>query len=327
MRRANLLRRAILLLCLACAVAPVLVQAQAWPSRPIRIIVAYPTGGVSDVVARALGEKLAIQLQQPVVIENRAGAGGSIGMDAVAKAPPDGYTFGFAAISPLVLNPHIGKVAYDPMKDIVPVASVMFSPVVLLATPAFEGKDFGALLAAARAKPGAVRWATSGLATIGHITLEQIKARARVDITHIPYKGGGQVMTDALGGQFEVFTTNPAPALSAHIASGKLRPLAVGAPRRFETLPDVPTFAELGFEAANLTSTFGVFAPARVPDDVLARVNAEINKALAAPDLRERLRATDNVPTGGDAKQFAELIRNEYRMNERIIRESGIRAE
>jgi tripartite-type tricarboxylate transporter receptor subunit TctC len=322
------MRRVILsLLMMVLATAPGLVTAQAWPSRPIRIIVAYPTGGVSDVVARALGEKLAAQLQQPVVIENRAGAGGSVGMDAVAKAAADGYTIGFAAISPLVLNPHIGKVGYDPLKDIVPVVSVMFSPVVLLATPAFDGKDFASLLAAARAKPGAVRWATSGLATVGHITLEQIKARAKVDITHIPYKGGGQVMTDAVGGQFEVFTSNPGPSLSPHMASGKLRPLAVGAPRRFETLPEVPTFAELGFEAANLTSTFGIFAPARVPEAVLARLNAEINKALAAPDLRERLRATDNVPTGGDAGQFTDLIRHEYRMNGQIIKEAGIRAE
>jgi len=321
------MRRLFLYLCALIAMAPGLVAAQAWPSRPLRIIVAYPTGGVSDIVARALGEKLAVQLQQPVVIENRAGAGGSIGMDAVAKAAPDGYTIGFAAISPLVLNPHIGKVAYDPLKDIVPVVSVMFSPVVLLATPAFQGKDFAALLEAAKAKPGAVRWATSGLATIGHITLEQIKARAKVDITHIPYKGGGQVMNDALGGQFEVFTSNPGPSLSPHIASGKLRPLAVGAPKRFESLPDVPTFAELGFEAANLTSTFGIFAPARVPEAVVARLNDEVNKALAAPDLRERLHATDNVPTGGNAKQFVELIRDEFRTNERIVKEAGIRAE
>ena len=321
------MRRVIASLLMMLATAPSLVMAQAWPSRPIRIIVAYPTGGVSDVVARALGEKLAAQLQQPVVIENRAGAGGSVGMDAVAKAAPDGYTIGFAAISPLVLNPHIGKVAYDPLKDIVPVVSVMFSPVVLLATPAFDGKDFASLLAAARVKPGAVRWATSGLATVGHITLEQIKARAKVDITHIPYKGGGQVMTDAVGGQFEVFTSNPGPSLSPHMASGKLRPLAVGAPRRFEAEFGEGRHLGQRFEAANLTSTFGIFAPARVPEAVLARLNAEINKALAAPDLRERLRATDNVPTGGDARQFTDRIREEHRMNGQIIKEAGIRAE
>jgi tripartite-type tricarboxylate transporter receptor subunit TctC len=165
------------------------------------------------------------------------------------------------------------------------------------------------------------------LGTIGHITLEQIKSHAKVDITHVPYKGGGQVMTDAIGGQFEVFTSNPGPTLTPHLASGKLRPLAVGAPRRFDSLPEVPTFAELGFEAANLTSTFGFFAPARVPEPVLARLNAEINKALATAEMRERLRATDNVPTGGPASQFNDLIRYEYRINGRIIKEAGIRAE
>ena len=248
------MRRVLLFLCVLLAMAPGLVQAQAWPSKPIRIIVAYPTGGVSDIVARALGEKLTAQLEQPVVIENRAGAGGSIGMDAVAKAAPDGYTIGFAAISPLVLNPHISKVAVRPAQGHRAGGQRHVLARRAAGHPAFGGKDFKALLAAARAKPGAVRWATSGLATIGHITLEQIKARAKVDITHIPYKGGGQSMNDALGGQFEVFAGNPGPSLSPHIASGKLRPLAVGAPRRFESLPEVPTFAELGFEAANLTS-------------------------------------------------------------------------
>jgi len=323
------MQRIVRLLGILLGLLPALAFAQGsdWPVKSLRIIVAYPTGGVSDVVARAFADKLAAQLKQSVVVENRAGAGGSIGMEAVAKAVPDGYTIGFAAISPLVLNPHLGKVPYDPLKDIVPVASVMFSPVILMATPAFDGRDFAALLAAARARPGAVRWATSGLGTIGHITLEQIKAHAKVDITHVPYKGGGQVMTDAVGGQFEVFTSNPGPTLTPHLASGKLRPLAVGAPRRFDSLPEVPTFAELGFEAANLTSTFGFFAPARVPDAVLARLNAEINKALATSDMRERLRSTDNVPTGGTAAQFGDLIRYEYRINGRIIKAAGIRAE
>ena len=217
------MRRVIVsLLMMVLATAPGLVTAQAWPSRPIRIIVAYPTGGVSDAAVRARRE-VAAQLQQPVVIENRAGAGGSVGMDAVAKAAPDGYMIGFAAISPLVLNPHIGKVGYDPLKDIVPVVSVMFSPVVLLATPAFDGKDFASLKrGACQARRGALGHV--GVMTVGHITLEQIKARAKVDITHIPYKGGGQVMTDAVGGQFEVFTSNPGPSLSPYMASGKLAP-------------------------------------------------------------------------------------------------------
>ncbi len=310
----------------ALVLAP-LAGAQACTARAMRIVVAYPTGGISDVVARALAEKLAAPLGTPVIVENRAGAGGSIGIDAVAKAAPDGCTLGFASLSPLTLNPLIGKTPYDPFADLVPVASVMVSPVVLLATSAFDGKDFAALIAAAKAKPGAVRWATSGLATVGHIVLEQVKAGAHVDITHIPYKGGSAPLTDALGGQFEVMTTNVSTAVLQQVRAGKLRALAVGAPQRLDALPEVPTFAELGYANANLASTFGVFAPAKTPAAIVSRLNAEINRALRAPDLRERLATSDNVPTGGTAAQFAQQIRAEYDANAAIVRAAGIRAE
>lgn len=302
-------------------------RAQGLPSKPIRIIVAYPAGGVSDVVARALADKLAAQLGTPVVVENKAGASGAIGVDAVAKAAPDGTTLGFAAISPLVLSPHLGKLPFDPAKDVVPVASVMYSPVLLLATPATDAKDLAALLAAARAKPGAVRWATSGPASLGHIMLEQLKAGARVDITHVPYKGGGQQINDALGGQFEVLSVNTSPAIVQHVKAGKLRVLAVGAPARIDTLPGIPTLAELGYAPANLTSLFGVFAPAGTPPTVLERLNAEINKALAQPDLRARLTGADNVPTGGSAGEFAKQIALESENNARIVKAAGIKAE
>ena len=308
----------------ALVLLPALATAQAWPAKPIRLVVAYPPGGVSDVVARALADKLAGPLGQPVVVENKAGASGGIGMDAVAKAAPDGHTLGFAAISPLALNPHLGKSPFDPARDIVPVASVMYSPVLLLATTATPAKDFNELLAAARSKPGAVRWATSGPASLGHIMLEQLKAGAKVDITHVPYKGGAQQMNDALSGQFEILSTNASPAVTQHIKSGKLRALAVGAPARLDTLPDVPTLAELGHAGANLTSLFGVFAPAGVPQPVLQRLNAEINKALALPDIRARLTGSDNVPTGGSAADFGKQIAADSDNNARIIRAAGI---
>ena len=311
----------------ALVLLPALATAQAWPAKPIRLVVAYPPGGVSDVVARALADKLAGPLGQPVVVENKAGASGGIGMDAVAKAAPDGHTLGFAAISPLALNPHLGKSPFDPARDIVPVASVMYSPVLLLATTATPAKDFNELLAAARSKPGAVRWATSGPASLGHIMLEQLKAGAKVDITHVPYKGGAQQMNDALSGQFEILSTNASPAVTQHIKSGKLRALAVGAPARLDTLPDVPTLAELGHAGANLTSLFGVFAPAGVPQPVLQRLNAEINKALALPDIRARLTGSDNVPTGGSAADFGKQIAAESDNNARIIRSANIKAE
>ncbi|UUZ76395.1 tripartite tricarboxylate transporter substrate binding protein [Polaromonas sp. P1(28)-13] len=299
----------------------------AWPARAIRIVVAYPPGGISDNVARALADKLALQLGTPVVVENRAGAGGSIGMDAVAKAAPDGYTIGFSSISPLALNPHLGKLAFDPAKDIAPVASVMYSPVVLLATSAFEGKDFKDMLAAAKAKPGSLRWSTSGLATVGHIVLEQVQHGAKVDITHVPYKGGGQQLTDALSGQFEVISTNLSGAVMPHVKAGKLRPLAVGAPARVEALPQVPTFAELGFAPANLSSLFGVFAPAKTPEAVLLRLNTEIDRALQSPELRKRLLNADNVPTGGSAAEFARQIALESDNNARIVKAAQIRAD
>ncbi len=304
-----------------------LAAAQGWPAKPIRLVVAYPPGGVSDVVARALADKLAGPLGQPVVVDNKAGASGGIGMDAVAKAAPDGHTLGFAAISPLALNPHLGKSPFDPARDIVPVASVMYSPVLLLATAATPAKDFNELLAAARSKPGTVRWATSGTASLGHIMLEQLKAGAKVDITHVPYKGGAQQMNDALSGQFEILSTNASPAVTQHIKSGRLRALAVGAPARLDTLPDVPTLAELGHAGANLTSLFGVFAPAGVPQPVLQRLNAEINKALALPDVRARLSGSDNVPTGGSAADFGKQIAAESDNNARIIRAANIKAE
>lgn len=311
----------------ALALLPALATAQAWPAKPIRLVVAYPPGGVSDVVARALADKLAGPLGQPVVVENKAGASGGIGMDAVAKAAPDGHTLGFAAISPLALNPHLGKSPFDPARDIVPVASVMYSPVLLLATTATAAKDFNELLATARSRPGAVRWATSGPASLGHIMLEQLKAGAKVDITHVPYKGGAQQMNDALSGQFEILSTNASAAVTQHIKAGKLRALAVGAPARLDTLPDVPTLAELGHAGANLTSLFGVFAPAGVPQPVLQRLNAEINKALALPDIRARLTGSDNVHTGGSAADFGRQIAAESDNNARIIRAANIKAE
>lgn len=304
-----------------------LAMAQAWPTaKPIRIVVAYPAGGVSDNVARALADKLAVQLGTPVVIENKAGASGSLGVDAVAKAAPDGYTLGFAAVSPLALNPHLGKSPFDPRKDIAPVVSVMYSPVLLLGTSASKAADFKDLLATAQAKPGAVRWATSGQASLGHIMLEQIAGKSQVQITHVPYKGGGQQMNDALGGQYEVLSTNAGPAVLQHIKAGKLKPLAVGAPARLDSLPQVPTLAELGQPAANLSSLFGIYAPAQTPVVVIDRINAEVNKALAQPDIRSKLEATDNVPTGGTAAEFARQIAQESENNARIIRAAGIQA-
>jgi tripartite-type tricarboxylate transporter receptor subunit TctC len=317
-------RRTLLAAGAACALPAF---AQVFPNRPIKLVVPYPPGGVSDVVARALAEKVAAQSGFPVVVENKPGASATLGMDFVAKSPADGHVLAFSAISPLVLSPHLGKVPYEAIHDFTPIASIMYSPVLLLATPASAAKDFRDLLGGAKDQPKSVRWATSGNASLGHLMLEHVVAAARVDVVHVPYKGGGQQLTDALSGQFEVLSTNASPAIQEHIRSGKLRPLAVGAPKRLESLPTVPTLAELGYPRANLSSQFGVFGPGGIPPKILDRLNGMFNTALQAADVRQRLLAADNVPTGGSSGAFAKEILAESDNNARIIKAVGIKAD
>ena len=305
----------------------VLAQAAAWPGKALKIIVPYPSGGVTDAATRLLAERLALVLGSPVVVDNKAGAGGLLGMDMVAKAT-DGHTLALAAISPLTLLPHLMHVPFDPLKDFSPIGTVMYSPVYVLATPAFSGKRFDDIVTQAKAQPGKLSMATSGVGSVGHVMLEQIKRKAGVDIVHIPYKGGGsQVIADAAGGHFELFTSNPSPNLNGLIAQGKLRVLAVTGPARLSSLPEMPTLAELGHPLANLTSLFGLFAPAKMPQDQVQRLNTELNKVLAQKDTQERLTKLDNVVTSGSPTQFQAIIQGESAANARIVREAGIRLE
>lgn len=316
-------RRALLLAGGGVAVAAGAADA---PARPIRLIVVYPTGGLSDGIARTLAETLAQRLGVPVFVENRPGGGGSVGLEALAKAEPDGTTLAFSAISPLTVRPHLTAVRYDPLRDFAPVASVMYTPVLLVGTPALRARSFRELLAEARERPGELRWASSGPGTAGHLVLEHVQLGTGLRFVHVPYKGGGQQLTDALGGQFELLSTNLAPAQLELVAAGRLLPLALGSPTRSQALPQVPTFAELGLPRANIVSLFGLFAPGRTPEAVLARLNAEINHALQAGELPARLRAADNIPTGGSRASFARQIAREWQDNKRLAG-AGIRLE
>ena len=298
----------------------------AWPQKPIKLLVAYPSGGVSDVMARMVAERLAQRLNVPVLVENRPGASGALAVNVVAKSAHDGYTLAFSAISPLTLSPHLGKPLFD-SKDVVPVSGLMVSPVILVATPAAGFADFKALLSAAKSKPFALRWATSGSASLGHVMLEQLHAAAQVDFTHIPYKGGGQQITDALGGQFELLSVNASAAVLQHIQEGKLRPLAVGSPVRLESMPMVPTMAELGFAAANLSSQFGFFAPAGTPAMILERLNAEIQVVLGQQTVRERLSAAECLPLKTSVLEFKRIIAQESDNMARIVKDARIVGE
>lgn len=299
----------------------------AWPNRALRLIVPYPSGGVSDQVARWLAEPLSQALGQPVVVDNKPGASGTLGLDTMAKSVPDGHTLALSATSPLTLQPHLGKTPYDPTQDIQPVVSVMSSPVLLLATPSCPARDFAGLLQLAQQKPGALRWSTSGSASLGHLMLEQLRLQAGIDITHVPYKGGGQQITDALAGHVEVLSVNAGPAVMAHVRQGRLRALAVGAPARLDSLPQVPTLEQAGFANANLSSVFGLFAPARTPAQVVARLNLEVNRVLQQAEFRRRLLQADILPTGGSSVTFVQHLAQESQHNARVIQAARIQAD
>jgi len=287
-----------------------------WPSRPLRLLVAYGAGGVSDDISRVLAHRLGERLGVPVIVENRAGAGGSLAMDQLARMPGDGYTLCFSAITPLTLLPVLGTVPYDPLRDIAPVAAVMATPVLVLGTPALAARSLGELVAEAGQRH--LRWATSGHGTTGHLVLERVGRASGVRFTHVPYKGGGQQLNDALSGQFEVLSSNVAALQLQYLRQGLLHALAVGAPARLAVLPKVPTLAEAGFAQANLSSLFGLFAPGRTPPALVERLHAEVDAVLQQPAFRQRLLAVSNLPGGGSAYDFAQHIARELAANRQM---------
>ena len=294
------------------------------PQGPVRILVAYPPGGVSDSIARALAVLLAQRLSRPVRVEHRPGGGGSLALEQMLREPADGRTLCFCASSALTLLPWVRRVGYDPLRDVAPVIPVMATPVLVLGTPALHAETLREAMGLARASPGRLRWATSGIGTTGHLVLEQVGHSAAVELTHVPYKGGGQQLNDALAGHFELLSSNVAEGQLAHVQAGRLRALAVGAPTRLPVLPEVPTLAEAGFPQANLMSVFGLFASARTPPRLVERLNRELDAVLQDEGLRRRMQAMDNLPLGGSGADFARRIAQEREAHrERLQRQDA----
>jgi tripartite-type tricarboxylate transporter receptor subunit TctC len=308
-------------LAIACTVATGAL-AQAWPSKPVKIVVNFPPGGAADQIARAVAQPLQSVLGQTVVIENRAGSGGNIGGDAVAKSPPDGYTLLMSSGGMVSVNPHIyAKMPFDPAKDLVPVAAaarVLVFLVVRTENPAKDYKDFVADL---KAHPGQRSFGSPGNGSSPHLATEMMKAQAGVYAVHVPYRGAAPALTDLLGGQLD-FLFDPGIAVP-HIKAGKLRVLAVGSPQRSPLFPDVPTLDELGLKGFDADTIFGFYAPAGTPEPVIAKLNAEINRILATPALKERINALGGVPApmtpaefgakaAEDSKRFGTIIRERH---------------
>ncbi len=308
---------------------PGLVIAQTvFPDRPVKIIVPYTASGVADLIARELATRLSNKWNQPVVVENRAGAGATLGMDYVAKSEANGYTLAFSAVSPITLSPLLMSAPYDPLKDFVAVAEVMYSPVYVLATPKLGVKSFEELMAAIKTKPGSISIATSGYGTVGHLMVEQLQKKSGGKFTHIPYKGsGGQVLTDALGGQFDILLINPTANINNLIEQQKFRVLAVSAPQRMASQSQTKTLQEFGYPEANLVSLFGFFAPKRTPDDIVIKLNTQINQVLSDLSVQEGIKKAQNVPVIGTPGEFSRKIQRDYLENAKIVKEANITAE
>ncbi len=314
----------------ACAIIAVTVlpaQAQTWPDKPLRLVVPFPAGGTVDTVARSVAQKLTESLRQPVVVENRAGAAGAIGSEAVAKAAPDGYTLLMGTASTHGTNPAVQKsLPYDALRDYAPVALVASTPYILVVHPSVKANNVAELLALARAQPGKLNYGSYGSGSSNHLATELFRAISGADIVHVPYKGGAPAMTDLLAGQvqmmFDVFTTS-----GPQIRTGKLRLLGVGAPRRSALAPDAPTLAEAGVPGFDASTFFGIFAPAGTPRNVVMRLNEDINRALQTPDLRERLAAVGSEPGGGPPEQLGEAVASEVAKWTKLVRERNLRFE
>lgn len=297
----------------------------AWPQKPVRVVIPYAAGGVTDGVGRKLVEKLGQVLGQSFFVENKGGAGGTLGMADIAKAAPDGYTLALSAISPLTLSPHLMKLPYQPFKDVVAVAPMMYSPVYVLATSSFQGKRWEDVLQQAKTAPGSIRIATSGMGSVGHIMVEQLQAQTGLQFTHVPYRGVGQIVTDAVGGHFELMLGNPFSTINSLVDQGKLRVLATTGPQRAPSHPQVPTLAEQGIAQANLTSMFGFMAPAGTPEAIVEKINALVQELVQTPDIQAIFKATDNIPLLQDRAAFAEVLQQESSSNAAIIQKAGIR--
>lgn len=315
------------LLALVLATAAALpAAAQPYPTRPIRIIVPFAPGGPADLLARTLGQKMQETWGQSVVADNRAGAGGNLGMDLAAKAAPDGYTLVIAPTGNLTVNPHLGPLPYDVFRDLAPVTQLATVENVLVIHPGIAAGNVQELVALARAKPGTLSFASPGAGSQAHVAGEFLKGMTATDMVHIPYKGTGPALNDLLGGQLSMMFSQMSSALP-HIRAGKLRALGVASLKRSALLPALPTVAEQNLPGFEAVSWYALMAPAGTPADVIARLQAESARILRLPDVREKLAALGAEPVGNRPEELAAIIKAESTRWQKVVRDANIKAD
>ncbi len=324
-RQAQLALLSVAVAALATAFAPAAV-AQAYPSRPIRFVVPYPAGGGTDIVARLIAAKMTTSMGQTVVVDNKPGASTVIGTDIVAKAPADGYTFGLVTDSHAVNPSFFPKLPYDTVKDFEPLSQLVFVPLVLVANPSLNVKTLPELIAAARAKPGKINYASIGSGSPHQLAMEWLKSMAGINMTHIPYKGVAPALTDLVAGQVDVMFTGTSSA-SPYVKAGRLNALGVSSARRLPSFADTPSVAEAGLREFDFMTWYGTVLPAGTPRAVVTRLNQEIAAALNQPDVKEKLAGLGVVEAPSSPEAFGAFIKTEAQKLDRIVKVTGVKAE
>lgn len=297
--------------------------AQPWPSKPITLIVPFPAGGTTDVLARSLGDRLTQSLGQPVIVESKPGAGSTLGADYVAKSKPDGYTLLVGAVHHTIASSVYKKLPYDFQRDLAPITTIALVPNVLTVNAATPARSVAELVAMAKAQPGRLTYGSNGNGTAQHLIGTQFQNMTGTEILHIPYKGSGPLATDLLGGQITMSFDTITPVLQ-HIKGGKLRALAVTTSKRSSALPDVPTLDEMGLKGFNIGTWFGVLAPAATPKDVLAKLNAEMVKVIQSPEFHKRMEEIGAEPVGNSSDQMAQQIKGETEKFAKLVKDAKV---
>ena len=314
-------------LCLVLGGLAGLASAQSYPAKPIRIIVPYSPGGTTDILTRAVGQKLTEAWGQQIIVDHRPGASGMIGAEAAARAAPDGYTALMAYTAEIVIMPGIvKKMAYDPMRDLAPVTLGAITPMILVAHPSLPVASVKEFIALARARPGQLPYASAGNGSPAHLAFALMQRSAKIEINHVPYKGAAPALIDLIGGHVVIYFSGMPPAMP-HVRAGKLRALAVSTANRSPAAPDVPAVAEAGIPGFDVPTWFGVLVPAATPKDIVAKLHAGITKALNAPDVRDRMAREGAETSPMTPEQFAAFIRTETAKFAKIIKDAGVRTE